>query len=45
MSRRVAALEQAMRQALEHWHWKPVVQGLKTLRGVILITAMTTVAE
>lgn len=45
MSRRVAALEQAMRQALEHWHWKPVVQGLMALRGVSLITAMTTVAE
>lgn len=45
MSRRVAALEQAMRQALEHWHWKPVVEGLMALRGVSLITAMTTVAE
>jgi transposase len=41
----VAALEQAMRQALEHWHWKPVVEGLMALRGVSLITAMTTVAE
>lgn len=45
MSKRVAALEEAMYQALQQWHWRAVVEGLMALRGVGVITAMTTVAE
>jgi len=42
---RVASLEAQMRQALESWSLRPVVEGLMALRGVDLITAMTVLAE
>jgi transposase len=42
---RIARLEQALREALPHWHLMPVVQALHALRGVQLIAAMTLVAE
>ncbi len=45
MQRRVAGLEGQMRQALTGWSLRPVVEGLMALRGVSLITAMTTLAE
>lgn len=45
MQRRVAALENQMRQALADWSLRPVVEGLMALRGVSLITAMTVLAE
>jgi len=43
--RRVAGLEDQMRQALADWSLRPVVEGLMALRGVSLITAMTVLAE
>jgi len=43
--RRVAGLEDQMRQALTDWSLRPVVEGLMALRGVSLITAMTVLAE
>lgn len=43
--RRVAGLEEQMRQALAGWSLRPVVEGLMALRGVSLITAMTVLAE
>ena len=42
---RVASLEEQMRQALEGWSLRPVVEALIALRGVDLITAMTVLAE
>src|SRR5690625_4938733 len=45
MQRRVAALTEQMRQALATWTMRPVVEGLMALRGVSLVTAMTTLAE
>lgn len=44
-TQRIGRLEQAMRDALEDWHLKPVVHALQALRGVQLIAAMTLVAE
>lgn len=38
-------LEQAMRDALEHWRWQGVVKAVMTLRGIALIAATTLVAE
>jgi transposase len=43
--RQVAGLEGQMREALESWSLRPMVEGLMALRGVSLITAMTTLAE
>lgn len=43
--RRVADLTEHMRQALASWSLCPVVEALMALRGVSLITAMTTLAE
>jgi transposase len=43
--RRVAALSEQMRQAVKTWALCPVVEALMALRGVSLITAMTTLAE
>lgn len=43
--RRVAGLETQMREALAGWSLRPVVEALMALRGVSLITAMTTLAE
>lgn len=43
--RRVAALELQMREALPQWSLGPVAEALMALRGVSLITAMTTLAE
>lgn len=45
MERRVAAMEEEMRYAMEGWSLAPVVTGLMALRGVDIITAMTVVAE
>ncbi len=42
---RVAGLETQMRQALQGWSLRPVVEGLMALRGVDVITAMTVLAE
>ena len=42
---RVASLEGRMRQALERWSLRPVVEGLMALRGVDVVTAMTVLAE
>lgn len=42
---RVAGLVKEMEKALSGWSLKPVVEGLMALRGISLITAMTTVAE
>ena len=43
-TQRIERLEQAMRDALQDWRLKPVVQALQALRGVQLIAAMTLVA-
>jgi len=43
--RQVAGLEAQMREALAGWSLQPMVEGLMALRGVGLITAMTTLAE
>jgi transposase len=43
--KRVADLEAQMREALKSWSVRPVAQALMALRGVSLITAMTTLAE
>ena len=43
--RRVAGLEAQMREALERWSLRPVVEGLMALRGVDVVTAMTVLAE
>lgn len=43
--KRVADMEQQMREALKSWSLRPVVEALMALRGVSLITAMTTLAE
>ena len=42
---RVAGLVKEMERALAGWSLKPVVEGLMALRGINLITAMTTIAE
>ena len=43
--RRVAGLEAQMREALERWSLRPVVEALMALRGVDMVTAMTVLAE
>ena len=43
--RRVAGLEEQLRQVLATWAWRPVVEGLMALRGVSVIAAMTILAE
>ena len=43
--RRVASLEAQMREALERWSLRPVVEALMALRGVDVVTAMTVLAE
>lgn len=43
--RRVGGLETQMREALAGWSLRPVVEALMALRGISLITAMTTLAE
>ncbi len=42
---RVAAMEEQMREAVDQWSMKPVLEGLMALRGVGFISAMTIVAE
>lgn len=42
---RVVSLEQERGRAIAEWSLAPVVYGLRALRGVALITAMTVVAE
>jgi transposase len=44
-TRRIARLEQALRDALAGWTLAPMVLALQALRGVSLITAVTLVAE
>jgi transposase len=41
----VTGLEAQMHEALAQWSLRPVVEGLMALRGVSLITAMTTLAK
>lgn len=43
--RRVAGLEEQVRQVVADWSLRPVVEGLMALRGVSLIAAMTILAE
>jgi len=43
--KRVASLELQRREALKDWSLGPVAESLMALRGVSLITAMTTLAE
>jgi transposase len=43
--KRIEDLEQYMRDALSSWSLRPVVEALMALRGVSLISAMTTLAE
>jgi transposase len=45
LQRRVAQLEAQMREAIKAWSLGPVVEALMALRGVSLITAVTTLAE
>ena len=42
---RIERLEQAMREHLQSWSLKPIVQALQAMRGIQLIAAMTLVAE
>ena len=42
---RVANLEDQMREALEVWSLRPMVEGFMALRGVNFLTAMTVAAE
>ena len=42
---RVAGLERQMREALERWSLRPVLEALVALRGVDVVTAMTVLAE
>lgn len=42
---RVERLTESMREQLEHWRMRPVVEALMTLRGIDLVAAMTLVAE
>lgn len=44
-TRRVAGIEQQMREALEQWSLQPVVQALRALRGIDTVAAMTLIAE
>ena len=43
--RRVAGLEGQMREVLEQWSLRPMVEALIALRGVDVVTAMTVLAE
>ena len=43
--RRVAGLEGQMREVLEPWSLRPMVEALIALRGVDVVTAMTVLAE
>jgi transposase len=43
--RRVAGLEEQVRQVVADWSLRPVVEGLMALRGVSLLVAVTTLAE
>jgi len=43
--RRVAGLEEQLRQVLANWSWRPVVEGLMALRGVSVMAAVTILAE
>ena len=43
--RRVAGLEGQMREALEQWSLRTMVEALIALRGVDVVTAMTVLAE
>ena len=45
LQKRVADLEAQMREALREWSLGPVAEALMALRGVDLITAVTTLAE
>lgn len=43
--KRVADLEKEMEKVMSDWSLAPIVESLMSLRGVKLITAMTTIAE
>ena len=42
---RLARLEQALREQVEHWWLAPVVEAVQALRGVQFTTAVTLIAE
>ena len=42
---RVARLAEKLKELLENWEWKPVVEALMALRGFQEVAAMTTIAE
>jgi transposase len=42
---RLARLEQALREQVEHWWLAPVVEAIQVLRGVQFTTAVTLIAE
>ena len=42
---RLARLEQALRDQMEHWWLAPVIEALQVLRGVQFTTAVTLIAE
>ena len=42
---RIARLETAIRDELEHWRWRPVVAALQAFRGIQAIHAVRIVAE
>lgn len=41
----VERLTQALRDAVQQWHWKPVVTALMSMRGLDLVGGVTVVAE
>lgn len=43
--KRIARLETAMREELQHWRWRPVVAALQAFRGIQTLHAVRIVAE
>lgn len=44
-SERGERLEQALREQVEHWRLRPVIEAIQALRGVQFTTAVTVIAE
>jgi hypothetical protein len=42
---RVERLETKMRELLEEWEWKPVVEALMAMKGFQIVAAMITISE
>lgn len=42
---RVEAFEDKMKQVLEHWEWRPVVEALMACKGFKEVAAMTVISE